>query len=59
MGKRLQRGGLVLLDGVYQPQYKRCSSCSNIKHVRHFHKQGKMFRRNKCATCRSIVKGGL
>lgn len=55
--QRLQRGGLVLVDGVYQPQWKRCSGCGQIKPLRCYHKQGKLFRRNRCATCRSLVKG--
>jgi hypothetical protein len=51
---RLKRGGMIVVDGVYQPQFKKCSCCGNIKPIRLFHKQGKLLRRNKCATCRSI-----
>ena len=49
------KGGLELVDGVYQPQWKRCSNCGMIRPIRMYHRQGKLFRRNKCSVCRSRV----
>jgi hypothetical protein len=52
MGARLGRG-LVLLDGVVQPEWKQCSRCLRTKRIQKFHRMGKRFRRGVCVTCRS------